>query len=159
MFQTIPNFTDYEINEAGDIVCTADHHQYTGRRSVQHGLRHGIAFVQIVDDEGQRRAVAVRSLVLLTFRGEKQAGTRIVHKNGNTRNHRLSNLDYAPLKTHLPKVRKSYVKKLTAQDVSEIRRLLTTAIPQRRIAVQFGVHESMITMIRNGKRHAGVGAL
>jgi hypothetical protein len=34
MFAIIPGYEDYQINEAGDIVCTVDHHQYTGRRAV-----------------------------------------------------------------------------------------------------------------------------
>ena len=158
MFAIIPGYEDYQINEAGDIVCTVDHHQYTGRRSVQHGLRHGIAFVQIVNDEGKRRAVAVRSLVLLTFCGEKKAGTRIVHKNGNARDHRLSNLDYAPLKTHLPKPRKGRWRKLSAEKVSEIRRLLRQEVVKKsQIARQFGIDPSMITLIGNGKRHADAG--
>jgi hypothetical protein len=162
MFAIIPDFSDYEINEAGDIVCTVDHHQYTGRRAVQQGQRHGIAFVQIVNDEGQRRAVSVRSLVLLTFRGEKPVGTRIVHRDGNTLNHRLSNLDYAPLKTlqpKSPKPPKERWRKLTPEKVSEIRRLLGEKVVKREIAKRFAIDPSMVTLIGNGKRHAGVGAL
>lgn len=153
-WQPIPGFSDYEINEAGAVVCTADHYLHTGRRLLSQHVQNGVYHVYLVSDAGRRVKVAVRSLVLLAFRGEKAAGTRIIHRDGDSSNHCLANLEYATLKGLLPKARKGYAKKLSPQDVSEIRRLLAAGdTVRRRIAEQFGIDPSMITMIGNGKRH------
>lgn len=159
-FCTIPGFSDYQINPAGEIVCLVVRSRtrtHAAHRPVSQHIRHGMYFVGIINDSRCRHYIPVRKLVLLTFCGPAPAGTRICHKDGNPLNHHVDNLDYAPLKKLLPKVRKGYPHKLSDGDVSEIRRLIDSGIVQQCIADEFHVDKSLITYIKQGKRRNGVG--
>lgn len=155
-FRTIPGFSDYQIDPLGEIVTRVAHRQFKAGHKSRQQIRHGMYFAQIVCDAGYRNPVAVRTLVMLAFCGKKPDGMRIIHKDGNPLNHHLDNLEYVLLKGRPPYVRKGYAKKLCAEQVSEIRRLLAAGEVKRRIARQFGIDPSMVTMIGNGKRYAAV---
>ena len=157
MFRTIPGYSDYQTNRAGEVICAAKHYRHPARWSVHQWMQQAVYYVDILRDGGARHKVAVRKLVMLTFRGPAPQGTRICHQDGNPRNHHLRNLDYVPLKKLLPKVLKGRARKLSDGQVSEIRRLIAGGLPQCRIAERFAVDEAMISKIKMGQRRASVG--
>lgn len=157
-FRTIPGFSDYQINPVGEIVCLVVRSRtrtYAACRSVKQHIRHGMYFVGIINDSRYRHYVSVRKLVLLTFCGAQPVQTRIRHKDDNPLNHHLDNLEYVPLKKSLPKILKGRPRKLSANDVSEIRHLIAEGEMQQDIANEFDVSEALITYIKQGKRYNG----
>jgi hypothetical protein len=98
--------------------------------------------------------------VLEAFVGPHPA-LEAAHIDGNAQNNRLSNLQW---KTHIENLRDrderhntgatgpaSGVAKLSAADVTEIRALCASGLPQRAIAQRFGVRQAAISHIMCGR--------
>ena len=159
-WRIIPGFSTYQCNPVGDVVSLVGRHRYRAGRQVLRHIREGKWFSYVVNDAGHRLPVAVRRLVMLAFCGPQPPGQRIYHRDGNLFNHRLDNLYYGALKTLLPKEPAAHTgrpPKLSAGDVSEIRRRCGTKEKRRQIAREFGIDPSLVTYIAQGKRYQSVG--
>jgi hypothetical protein len=84
----------------------------------------------------------VHVLVLTAFRGSKPEGKESLHKDGNIKNPKLSNLRWG---THLENVREGNRCKLKDKHVNIIIRSKKSGAE---LARQFGVDRSTINMIR-----------
>lgn len=105
----------------------------------------------------------VHRLVMLAFVGECPEGHEVNHKNGNKADNRLENLEYM---THSANVLHTYhslkreptrvfgeshgLSKLTENEVSQIRQALSNGKSQRKIASEYGVCQTTISLINRG---------
>lgn len=115
--------------------------------------------------EGRRVVRTVHSLVLGAFVGERPEGLECRHLNGDNNDARLSNLAWGtPKENAADKLRhgtrsrgESHGQaKLTAQCVRRIVERVAAGEPQYRIAAEFGVHQSQVSRIVNGRAWEGV---
>lgn len=119
--------------------------------------------VGVGDGSGIRRKLLIHQIVAETFIGPCPEGCEVSHKDGNSHNNHVSNLEYC---THLENERmkhqhgttqekeKNPMAKLTNEQVEYIREQLKDAKKgaARKLAVQFGVCESTISLIKHGSR-------
>lgn len=96
----------------------------------------------------------VHSLIALTFLGPRPEGLQVLHWDDNKLNNHISNLRYGTRQENSTDMRRNGIpegiQKLTADDVLEIRRLLSNGEPQRSIAKRFGVNGKSISRINRG---------
>ena len=115
---------------------------------------HGYVVVNIIRN-GKRQPYPIHRLVAETFLGDCPNGMECAHLDGNRENARLDNLqwkthvdneaDKVPHKT-LPKGERIGNSKLTEDKIREIRLdSRTTAV----IGREYGVHQSLISLIKN----------
>jgi hypothetical protein len=111
---------------------------------------------------GKRKTFRVHTLVLTAFVGQRQAGHECRHLNGDRADARLANLAWGtPSENDNDRRRHgTFIQgethgaaKLTEHDVQLIR---AASCGQAAIAEQFGVSQSLISMIRAKKRWAHV---
>lgn len=96
---------------------------------------------------------SVHALVLLTFLGPRPLNADIRHLDGNPQNNRLDNLCYG---TRTENILDVYSigkpwRKLTTEQVHEIRQKLKKGGVQRQIAKEYGVQEGCISAIKHGR--------
>jgi hypothetical protein len=105
------------------------------------------------------KTIAIHRLVLLAFCGAPEKGQQCRHLNGVRADDRLKNLCYGTVQQNqLDRNRhgtsnrgeRNTWNKLTANDVRRIRRLLKT-LSQFKIAKQYGIHQSAVSSIKNGR--------
>ena len=101
----------------------------------------------------ERKSRSVHSLVALTFLGPRPEGMEVCHNDNNPRNNRVDNLRYD---TRQKNVLDAYnfsgkLKKLTTEDVHEIRRRLSDGEMCKDIAKDYDVNASTISGIKNGR--------
>ena len=111
-----------------------------------------------------RRTFYVHILVLRTFVGDSPAGMQGCHWDGNPKNSRLDNLRWdTPAGNSADRLRhgtdwcgeRCKTAVLTARDVAEIRKRYTLGgCRQLDLAAEFGVDQSNISLIVNGKSWA-----
>ena len=104
-------------------------------------------------DNGRAKTKMVQELVLLAFRGPREAGQYIRHLNDNRLDNRLDNLIYGtPTQNYLDVYTNGNTHgKLHAVDVLCIRRRLRSGENTHTIAEAYGVCERAIRNIREGR--------
>lgn len=112
------------------------------------------------------RKMLIHRAVAETFLGPCPAGMEVSHKNGNSHDNRIENLEYLPHRANERMKRihgtspwgdRNGAAKLTQAQVEEIRCASHKDKARgaaRRIAARYGVSEATVSMIRNGKRWA-----
>ena len=106
--------------------------------------------------DGKVRSFTVQSLVISAFVGPQPGGFYIRHKDDCRQNNRLDNLCYG---TPSENFRDVYElghthRKLTRQDVYDIRRELEKGAGTRKVAEMYGVCERTIRNLREGRTFA-----
>ena len=96
----------------------------------------------------------VHKLVALTFLGPCPEGKEVLHNDGDPKNNRLDNLRYGTRTENILDVFKlgRAWRKLTTQDVYEIRKQRKLGIHVKEIAQNFNVAEGTIYGILSGKK-------
>lgn len=115
---------------------------------------------------GKRRKHLVHRLIGMAFIEGYTAGMTINHVNGDKKDNRLANLEWASLaensahawRTGLVNLRgeNQPTSKLTYKQVRIIREFLRNGVSCYKLATLCGVSDSLIAMIRDGKRWNGV---
>lgn len=106
------------------------------------------------------RSTYVHIMVLLAFRGPRPTPQHQgAHADGNPANNRLRNLRWAtPTENHKDAMdHGTGLRKLTDEQVWEIKMLIQEGVSQRRLAVTFGVHRGTISDIAIGRTHKRIG--
>jgi len=86
----IPNYSDYLINEYGDILSNV-----TGRfLNPKASCVDGYVITCLIDDNGRKVFERVHRLVALTFLDKVEGKTIINHKDFNRSNNHISNLEW-----------------------------------------------------------------
>ncbi len=102
-----------------------------------------------------RKTRLVHQLVMLAFVGEPPEGMYVLHSNGDASDNRLSNLRYDTQSENVIDVFRQGKawKKLTIEDVEEIRFGLWCGISCTELGAMFGVGRQAISKIKNGERY------
>lgn len=119
-------------------------------------LRPGAAksgHVSVVLGHGKAGSL-VHQLIALTFLGPCPEGKEVLHNDGNPKNNRLENLRYGTRTENILDVFRqgNAWRKLTIQDVYEIRKQREQGIRVKEIAQNFKVAEGTVYNILSGKR-------
>ncbi len=95
----------------------------------------------------------VHHLIMLTFVGPPLAGQEVRHKNGDPTDNRLSNLEYGTRTENILDVfyQGKAWRKLCIEDVEQIRFGLSTGLSGADLAGMYGVSETTISNIKNGR--------
>ena len=95
----------------------------------------------------------VHQLIMLTFVGEKPEGMEVLNRNGEPKNNRLKNhRNYKKTENILyVKKKKKKWRKLSIDDVEEIRFALFCGITGTELAKQYGVSATTISSIKSGR--------
>lgn len=95
----------------------------------------------------------VHQLIMLTFVGPPPAGQEVRHKNGDPTDNRLSNLEYGTRTDNILDVfyQGKAWRKLSIEDVEQIRFGISTGISGADLAGMYGVSETAISNIKNGR--------
>ena len=104
---------------------------------------------------GAQRKAAVHRLVAEAFHGPPPAGKPLVlHKDGDRRNNRPSNLYWGDQKDNMRDARKhhQHKHKLTLRQVERVRHLRANGIPGRTLAKKFKISEQYVSDIHNGRK-------
>lgn len=93
----------------------------------------------------------VHQLILLTFIGKKPENKEVLHTNGDPTDNRLENLRYGTRTENILDVYKQGKKwrKLSVDDVREIRFGMSCGIKGKELAVMYHVSEETISRIKN----------
>lgn len=103
-----------------------------------------------------RKKRMVHTLVAEAFLGPRPEGADVMHKNGQRGDNRLENLQYGSRAENLHDTYNygGRMKKLSLDDVTEIRHRLLSGDRPTELAKEFGVHSAAIYHIRNGTAFA-----
>lgn len=100
--------------------------------------------------------IPVHRLVMLAFVGPPLKGQEVRHKNGNPKDNRLDNLEYGTRTENILDVfsQGKAWRKLTIDDVQNIRTQLDAGALGTDLANQYGVCPTTISSIKNGRTFA-----
>ena len=152
----------YEVSNFGNVRRVLEG---KGTRGPNHVLKPGTekgGYLHVnLHYNGVRKIAKVHALILGAFVGPRPKKSEINHKDGDTANNRVSNLEYCSVsenKLHsyavLQRLRKgakgmaNAKAKLTDEQVSEIRhRYSLGGVSQQKLADEFGVNQTMVGFI------------
>lgn len=151
-WRAVPGFEGkYEVSDAGMVKSLPrrgmDEHLLTPGRS-----SNGYLTVTLYG-QGANRSYMVQELVTLAFIGPRPPDTYIRHLDGNRTNNALTNLTYGTASENYRDVY-DYGKthrKLTRDDVQDIRAKLRSGLSTHDIAKEYGVCERAVRNIREGR--------
>jgi len=105
-------------------------------------------------DAGRFVTCKVAALVAAAFIGPRPDGFEIDHKDMDKRNNSVSNLEYVTGRENMRRASLSgrCAKKLTAEQVSELKRLREAGWEQDQLASRFGINQSTVSRILSGAR-------
>lgn len=168
IWKTIPNFSNYEVSEYGDVrrsIHTNPRSRGWSRKKPGEHLapaKKKYPTVMLVDDEGKLHTKRIHWLVAITFKGPKPKGLSALHENDDTDNNHYSNLYWGTqLQNVADKFRNGHAllgekhPNCTISDklISEIRELYSTGFfSQQAIATKFKMSQSAVSNFVNGKR-------
>lgn len=112
----------------------------------------GFGYLVVTLCRGTQKTFKIHTLVVHAFIGIQPSKHQVNHIDGNKENNALSNLEYCTPQENTRHAWESglctYTKKLTAEDVIEIRRLYNAGgTTHAKLGKMFGVHDSMIGYI------------
>jgi hypothetical protein len=106
--------------------------------------------------EGKPTSTPVHQLVLKTFMGDPKEDEEVRHLNGIPTDNRLENLQYGTRRENILdvfKIGKAW-RKLTSNDVHDIRQRLAKGEKGRHIAKEYGLYETTISVIKTGRLYS-----
>lgn len=100
--------------------------------------------------------IPVHQLVMRTFVGDPPVGMEVLHINGNPKDNRLENLRYGTRTENILDVyyQGGKWRKLSIEDVHQIRFGLCTGIKGTELSKMYGVSCSVISAIKKGKTYS-----
>jgi hypothetical protein len=149
IWKPIVGFDNYAVSNMGRIKSIKLN------RILSQSFSRGYLILGLTTNKGIKKTVRVHRLVLMTFKPRKfYRKIESNHVNGIKTDNRESNLEWT---SHKENSRKMYVsglynKKLSAEDVIEIKKLLLEGISGKSIAKLFNVGCSIISEINKGKK-------
>lgn len=108
------------------------------------------------NQKGKPTSTPVHQLVLKAFVGEPKEGEEVRHLNGIANDNRLENLQYGNRAQNILDVfhtGKAW-RRLTAENVKDIRQRLANGEKGRHIAKEYGVWETTISAIKTGRLYS-----
>lgn len=165
-WKTIKDFTNYEISNRGRFRRrTGGSGTWAGRILYARCKTTDNYQRVVLCREGKPHTKSIASLVLEAFVGKRPIGMLIDHIDGDKDNNNVLNLEYV---TPSENVKRAYriglskptrgsahpFAKLIESQVQVIKQLYVDGLMQKVIAKQFGVDQSMISLIVNGKRRS-----
>ena len=165
IWKTIPFATEYEVSNMGSVRRTVARERCQSGKIIKTtlaGARRSYEYVGFVHNDGKRRSMGMHRVMLLTFVGPCPSGHEGAHIDGNSLRNRLGNLEWKTPKAnsadraiHGTQTRgtKYGLGKLTENAVRVIRAAKGT---QSEIGQDFGISQSMVWKIRNGKAWAHI---
>lgn len=157
--RAVPGFEAYEVTDDGRVWST---HKLGWLRQCTM-KRGGYVAVSLWRD-GHGSLFTVHKLVMLAFVGPRPRGMDIAHRDGDKRNNTLSNLRYATrqenegdkvLHGRSNRGERNGMAKISDADAVAVRDAVGANPPRgryRRVAERFGLSESAVWNIANGKR-------
>jgi hypothetical protein len=128
--------------------------------SYQVQIGRGRLYLRLWKDGVRQRPVSVHSLIAAYFIGPRPEGMEVNHRDGDTYNNAVENLEYvtpAQNQAHarelglVPKGEAHGSSKLTEDDVRAIRAMAEAGCTHREIAQQYGVHRTAVSQIVRGE--------
>lgn len=107
--------------------------------------------------DGKGKFFLTHRLVLLAFVGPPPSHCEVCHNNGDPHDNRLENLRYGTRSENCvdtSKMGHNKIRKLTDEQVQEIRRRLAEGEIGAHVAKDYGVHRDVVYRIRDGKVYA-----
>lgn len=160
IFKPVVGFEDlYAVSNIGRV---KSYHKVRGtdERILKHGIStHGYPVIVLCRNK-KIKTVAIHILMMQSFVGPRPEGWDICHNDGNPKNNLLSNLRYDTTAGNMAdkilhgttnRGERCASSKLKEKDILEIRSLIGK-IPQRELALKYGVCDSTITKIKKNKR-------
>ena len=157
----IPGLDGYYATEAGDIVSVRSGEE----RTLKQRLRKGYAIVTVAVQTSlgrERHRMPVHRLVLLAYKGQPlEHANHGRHLNGDSTDNRQSNLEWGtPKQNSEDAIRHGTLgpgelarhRRLTAAQVSEIRKRLAQGEPDASLSIEYGVSQYYPTKIAAGIR-------
>jgi hypothetical protein len=148
----IEDFPGYYVTEEGKV--------YSDKRGSLKEISilinsHGYQFVWLWKNSKQNRK-CVHQLVAQAYLTRKQKATVVCHNDGNKLNNHVSNLRYDTHAANVVDCSKHGNhpnRKLTDQDVIDIRWLVSMSVPYRAIASMYGIVHGTVIQIVNRKTY------
>ena len=165
VWKDIPGYEgEYQVSDIGRVRSISRYVNSSYGR--QRKIRGGVLSPFVGDAEGhlvvrlnghKRAKPYIHRLVMLAFIGEPETQRTVVrHLNGDPSDNRLENLAYGTQSdNNIDIYRQGKVfKKLSAEDVMEIRKKADSGVSSRQIALEYGVSKTQINRIRKKTRFA-----
>jgi hypothetical protein len=163
----IDGFPFYEVSNLGRVRSSNPRGMHT--KSADGVMKpwiheHGYPMVSLYAG-GRWAKRTVHSLVCMAFHGPKPTVKHeVAHNDGKPPNVRADNLRWAlHVENMADRIRHGthfntgqFSRRLSDNDIREIRRLLATGMTQHRIASCFGIRQGMVGHIKTGRHHANV---
>lgn len=90
-YKTIKGYEDYKINEQGEIIS----YKRTKPRKIKHHIKgNGYVEVTLSDKKGSYKQIGLHRLLAETFIPKPEGAEIVNHKNGDTTDFRLENLEW-----------------------------------------------------------------
>lgn len=137
----------YEVSDLGRVRNSS-----TGRVLRPGVATHGYPTVAL----GRGNTRTVHSLVAAAFLGEAPGGCEVCHKDGDRLNPSLTNLRFGTRSSNNMDILDHGGRKVTREDVLDIKARLGRGETGRSIAKHYGLSESMISSIKHGVHYKRV---
>lgn len=141
----IPEFQHYEVSSLGRVRSPRKVLRCTANNG---GYRQATLY-----NKGRRKFVKVHRLVLEAFVGPRPPNHDACHGNGDRADNRLCNLRWDTRKANVEDSRAHGTMK-TKLIEEQVREILKDSRPNTTLASLYGVSDTLISMIRKGKRWA-----
>ena len=156
IWKKIEGFEDYEVSTSGVVISN----KYSKKRILKKELSKGYLRVSLCKKNVVTR-FQVHRLVALSFLKNEDNKKCVNHKDGNKLNNSLGNLEwctYSENEKHsfdfLGKITNGIVRrKIPLQDVEKIKNLYKNGLSMRKIAKQYNVNGSTISLLINNKTY------
>lgn len=149
----------YKINQDGQ-VFSISRNKIMSTQIIKDRKGYKQAKICLVSISGKRKSYRVHRLVLATFKPTEKINDLVVnHKNGNSLDNRLDNLEWATIAENNSHAfecglnhrgEKHGLSKLKEREVIEIIQKIKDGVPSGKIAKEYSISLSSLSSIRNG---------
>jgi len=160
IWRAIPGYPGYEISNEGHVRRVFNSHVRTAFSQVNEYICAKRMRVNLRSPNGKFTNKRIDGFVLLAFHSISIRGKKVYYKDGDFKNCSLDNLDVRPLK----KIEhRNYVQnrdgwrgyKLSREQVQQIIELRANGATLQQIADLYGIDQSYVSLIKDGKRANG----